>query len=1730
MKWLFLILFLIPSFAWAQQTTSTVNPMVPVNGQLITAPPIQQNFLHTYNDINTLFTDIGNISGGVNNPNVSNATGTLAYTHGGTGLTSIGFALQCVQVNSGGTGLTYGSCGTGSPGGSNGQIQFNNSGVFGGLAINYGNVTIIPQSGYKPEGDDITAPTDSGGATIRYVNPLASSLGTAVTVNYAVDGAQACDVVDQQTFVHENPGASGNPLYTIEVGLNDANHSGGVSNYLTNVFRPCMQAAMSWLSIPVTSKVLINNSTCTVAGTWGSNSPSGYVFSPILFSNTAGSTISCNITTTGGPIYFWYQLRDNFAGQATIQIDGGSLGSATITGDTTPAISTQNAGTHGLAVQRFTSIPAGSHTVLLTMLSGSGGFPYIVPFAVGTSPASVGTTGPRVFVSGVPFQQNDANSALTASYNTEVQNDVNLFAGDGLPVYFMDIRNVVNSTTNMASALFPNNSGQTNIANGFSSLITSTLPGITVDQAITSASGGLGVNASSSTGAVSFAGGAASVGTLTIGNGGSGSTTNQGALNNFFVSGTSSSAPVAPPCTGNTSTGDQSVLSASFALSRTQQTYVVTPPNCYLNGQIVLGGNTYTGLFNWPHGWDDLDNADYGGDGFIFVNVPPLVTAPGSSLLDGQGQSSFTLNGVNIKGSSGGTGPFTLMSKSKDDPTSGPAAGTFSILNSLVGDVSVVMGAAGDDVGASLNVGGISQGGMTIGSNGAGYTPGKYYGVPFVTVGTSHGDGAMAYVVTIGTTGSVSGVQGVQGGEKYRVGDVVTLGTSKLGGTGSGFTETINSIFGTGALSAIAPNGTGQSFGTLTGGGTGYVTGVYTNGGNGIPLTGGSGTGAIANSITVNGSGVVSAISIKEGSGTGYYIGDVLSASNTFLGGSGSGLQFTVAGLLRASFQNYYLPHMINTVNGNIGRASITGQYTDLFAWMNDFTGGAGIYGNGNGLGAGAGADGQAALNRFEYSHGALLWGGFDIFSLNNFTGGEQYPWSLLIAGNGPGGSYTGDAFEESAYGNEDEYVEVGMGGVGNTTGVTMTGTLMGTRAHGNSVTNGCVNFDGATDDYWEIGGVCIDPAPAINFMSEHLPHAFYHVVGPQGVFAWLGMPAGVGTDTPLPVGTATLDIEGTSSVHIPVGNTTQRPAGPVEGLVRDNTTIHAVEAYVNGSWGTLLSGLSPGAGISSSVTGSQSVFAAGGSIYMDASYLPFYIGGLVASNDQTTPNTVIDTTAGAATSDDNLVMMKLPAFTKTTGSWAVGSGNGGLDTGSVANSTWYHVFVIERTDTGVVDELISASASFPVLPGNYTEKRYIYSFLTDGSAHIVAFKTSPDGDKFFWTASVLGFNDTGVTTSATLETMTGVPTGVKVHPLCRVAVSKDGNSVILTSPTEEADVAPSNANPITAAPGQDVTDTTIAAGTVNYSCPYLITNPAAQIRARSSASGTTVSTVIRGWEDLARHTAITQTIVLTSASVSPLILPLNWNPTSNQEWALGEGGNGGTSGTYHNPGGGSGALAEIVNLSDAAATSEAFTIGSGGTATKTQFKNSSTLVADFGITGGAGGLVANSVGAASRVAGCSGGADGGASSAGGGAGAPGPLGVCRAGAANSSTAGGGGGGSNGGSSTAGSVGGSSIGGNGGDGTYGFGHGVGTSGAGGSAIAGTGAGGAGGVGASGTGGNGSNDVTWGPSYGIGGGGGGGSQAHVGGSGGFGAGGGGKGAFGTAGTGGGGEIAIIWTIP
>ena len=102
-------------------------------------------------------------------------------------------------------------------------------------------------------------------------------------------------------------------------------------------------------------------------------------------------------------------------------------------------------------------------------------------------------------------------------------------------------------------------------------------------------------------------------------------------------------------------------------------------------------------------------------------------------------------------------------------------------------------------------------------------------------------------------------------------------------------------------------------------------------------------------------------------------------------------------------------------------------------------------------------------------------------------------------------------------------------------------------------------------------------------------------------------------------------------------------------------------------------------------------------------------------------PNNDISVSAGARADSTNARWIELTSAIEKdlNAPWAVGTGNGGLDTGTKQPSTTYHKWLILRSDTGVVDGLFSLSSSTPSLPTSYDFKAYLGLVTTDAFGNL---------------------------------------------------------------------------------------------------------------------------------------------------------------------------------------------------------------------------------------------------------------------------------------------------------------------------------------------------------------------------------------------------------------------------
>ncbi len=318
-----------------------------------------------------------------------------------------------------------------------------------------------------------------------------------------------------------------------------------------------------------------------------------------------------------------------------------------------------------------------------------------------------------------------------------------------------------------------------------------------------------------------------------------------------------------------------------------------------------------------------------------------------------------------------------------------------------------------------------------------------------------------------------------------------------------------------------------------------------------------------------------------------------------------------------------------------------------------------------------------------------------------------------------------------------------------------------------------------------------------------------------------------------------TVNISGLGAKAITKNGTTALVAGDIPsatvmvGIRYDGTQFQLISLWNRAASGensdiTSLSGLTTALSTSQGGTGTKT-----------GPVLRAYLAGLTLSTAGSSATMTIS--PGQATNSTNTDLLTLSSSTgKTTSSWAVGSGNGGLDTGSIANNTWYHFFVIRRPDTGVVDVLLSLSATSPTMPSNYTQFRRIGSGRTNGSAQWLLF--IQDGDYFRWnTTASLDINSTNPGTGVVDATLTFVPTGVSVIAEFNFGLST--GSAAFNGYVYDKTIGASDAPSLTASPLGNI-GADFASGSHIQSQLRIRTDTSATIRYR--LSGSDASTIVR--------------------------------------------------------------------------------------------------------------------------------------------------------------------------------------------------------------------------------------------------------------------------------------------
>lgn len=235
--------------------------------------------------------------------------------------------------------------------------------------------------------------------------------------------------------------------------------------------------------------------------------------------------------------------------------------------------------------------------------------------------------------------------------------------------------------------------------------------------------------------------------------------------------------------------------------------------------------------------------------------------------------------------------------------------------------------------------------------------------------------------------------------------------------------------------------------------------------------------------------------------------------------------------------------------------------------------------------------------------------------------------------------------------------------------------------------------------------------------------------------------------------------------------------------------------------------------------------------------------GNVLLSNNVTDPTNDIDASTGVYQFSDNTGRAVLSAITKRLdATWAVGTNQGGLDTGVKTNSTWYHWYTIYNPTTATSDLIASTNASAPALPTGYTKSSLVESVYVDSGGLIRPFTHRPGFMSLKTTvmdatvAAPVSTNRIPVTISTPLGRV------VQAYPQIYHSYNVGQGAGVFGyySCMDEADVTPSVSNFHTQSSEVSTVEST-------FSRP-IFTNTSSQIGVRFTSTLTRYSINIAGW------------------------------------------------------------------------------------------------------------------------------------------------------------------------------------------------------------------------------------------------------------------------------------------
>lgn len=246
------------------------------------------------------------------------------------------------------------------------------------------------------------------------------------------------------------------------------------------------------------------------------------------------------------------------------------------------------------------------------------------------------------------------------------------------------------------------------------------------------------------------------------------------------------------------------------------------------------------------------------------------------------------------------------------------------------------------------------------------------------------------------------------------------------------------------------------------------------------------------------------------------------------------------------------------------------------------------------------------------------------------------------------------------------------------------------------------------------------------------------------------------------------------------------------------------------------------------------------------------YIDGLNLSNNGTDANNDIDIGTGVCRDSANAYSLTNSStkVKQLDATWAAGTNQGGLFSGTKSANTWYHVFAIRKDADGTIDFGFDTSITATNKPSGYSNYRRLGSILTNGSSNIIGFVQTCD--EFLWKDPPLDVDVNNPGTSAVTRTLSVPPDVIVMVYMNIVATVSSGGgsfSVYISSLNVNDEAASTSAGPLC-----QIRALSPMTGTEEFASHLIVhTNTSKQIRTRQDASAASHNFRIAtlGWIDM---------------------------------------------------------------------------------------------------------------------------------------------------------------------------------------------------------------------------------------------------------------------------------------